>query len=435
MKGTSLFVYVMTGLPLLLSCNGPSSSASSLGSNIESSISQEESSSISSMGSSVSSSSSSIEEDLFDYRVFGDYGCSVSLRANVKNQRVVVPSSYQGVPVIYLDSFRSDSLVEIYIPSSVKTIGAFCFEYDKNLAEVHFDEGLEVIGTYAFAECPKLASIALPNSLQVIYEHAFDKDASLSEVSFGEGLRWIFDEAFSATPNLTSVTLPSTYRGTRSAFLGSGVKALHVDSGNPIYDESGGALYIQDKNTLFLAPSIQEETFIIPEGTETIGEYACSQCCGEKISFPTSLKAIGEGAFWESDFRFDPLDLLSTSLEFIGEGAFEASALATIILPDTLQEIGEYAFCYCDALSSIAISGQVEVVPTGLFEGCLMLSSVSLPASIQKIEPAFYGCEALSEIVFAGSKSSWDALEKEADWKEGSALQYVSCIDGRYELD
>lgn len=63
-------------------------------------------------------------------------------------------------------------LRRISIPKTLNKIQSASFEGCSALTEVHFQEGLEEIGRFAFAECP-VRAIALPTSLLQIDVNAF----------------------------------------------------------------------------------------------------------------------------------------------------------------------------------------------------------------------------------------------------------------------
>lgn len=80
------------------------------------------------------------------------------------------------------------------------------------------------------------------------------------------------------------------------------------------------------------------------------------------------------------------------------------SYLETLVLPSSLQTIGDYAFGghanspYCPKLKSVTIPDGVVSIGESAFAGC-PLTSITLPESVQSIEKqAFYNCSALSEI-------------------------------------
>ena len=96
----------------------------------------------------------------------------------------------------------------------------------------------------------------------------------------------------------------------------------------------------------------------------------------------------------------------------IGEYAFSPDAkrltkeqaglrlnITKIVLPETVEVIGKYAFCECEKLSSVNIPKAVRVLDDNVFFRCFNLISVNIPNGVGSIgENTFYACKKLSEI-------------------------------------
>ena len=87
----------------------------------------------------------------------------VIYRSAVGNEELVEVPDY--VTAIQSHAFRGESIRNITIPPSVKSIGKNAFEYCNNLRSITFSEGLEELGEEAFLECKKLAAVHLPSTL------------------------------------------------------------------------------------------------------------------------------------------------------------------------------------------------------------------------------------------------------------------------------
>lgn len=73
----------------------------------------------------------------------------------------------------------------------------------------------------------------------------------------------------------------------------------------------------------------------------------------------------------------------------------DCTALARIVLPDSISVIGSNAFQNCSSLSQVQFSQGLTAIGTHAFYGCANLKQVTLPESIQRLHPyAFYGCSA-----------------------------------------
>ena len=116
------------------------------------------------------------------------------------------------------------------------------------------------------------------------------------------------------------------------------------------------------------------------------------------ISIPNSVTNIGEYAFWECS-SLTSINI-SNSVTHIGSGAFsDCSSLTSINIPNSVTDIGFGAFVGCSSLTSISIPNSVTGIDAYTFFGCSSLTSISIPDSVTNIgKYAFYGCSSLTSI-------------------------------------
>lgn len=165
------------------------------------------------------------------------------------------------------------------------------------------------------------------------------------------------------------------------------------------------------------------------EGLTVIGDYAFSKIYHlEEIDLPDSLVSLGTGAF-DSDFCLKSVVIpskitiipdalfkdcyqlqsvkLPEGITEIGKEAFHGPwNLIRMDFPSTLKKIDDYAFLNgtCDeydkskqGLTSIVIPDSVESIGQHAFEGNRMLKSVTLSKNLKKIEPhSFESCGLVS---------------------------------------
>lgn len=126
-------------------------------------------------------------------------------------------------------------------------------------------------------------------------------------------------------------------------------------------------VFSEDGKTLISCPQMfAEESYTIPDTVTTIKEFAFKGNEGiKKLAIPDSVVAIGEGAFTECaalesvsisnsvtvlpDMLFADCEKLKkvtfpTALTSIGEKCFANTALKNVELPETVVQIGDYAF-------------------------------------------------------------------------------------------
>ena len=68
-------------------------------------------------------------------------------------------------------------------------------------------------------------------------------------------------------------------------------------------------------------------------------------------------------------------------------------------MPDSVREIGEYAFKKCSSLAAVKIPNSVQKIERGVFRDCISLRTVTIPNSVREIaESALAGCTSLTTI-------------------------------------
>jgi len=155
----------------------------------------------------------------------------------------------------------------------------------------------------------------------------------------------------------------------------------------------------------------QLKSIEIPDTVTEIGNYAFYNAAAlESVDFSnaTSLKTIGIGAF-KLCTNLNSV-ILPDGLIEIGSSAFEKSALTSVTIPSSVTEIKNDAFWDCHDLVSVDFSHAVNLttvgiyafqdtrlvavdlsktaltkIRLGMFEGCITLTSVTLPDDLTEI--------------------------------------------------
>lgn len=87
--------------------------------------------------------------------------------------------------------------------------------------------------------------------------------------------------------------------------------------------------------------------------------------------------------------------------------AFDGSSITSVNIPNSIVEIGDYAFFDCRSLQSITIPQSVKTIGIGAFNGCIALSSIQLSYGITTINNStFSDCKSLSSIIIPSSVTS-----------------------------
>lgn len=114
----------------------------------------------------------------------------------------------------------------------------------------------------------------------------------------------------------------------------------------------------------------------------------------------------------------------------LASGCFAGcTELTTILLPDTIRQIGDEAFSGCTRLRGLYFPENTLSVGTDAFAGCLDLEAIYVPASAESIAPdCFTDCASLLYIFYEGSFERWNSLY------DGYITPFTTaiCLDGSY---
>ena len=111
-------------------------------------------------------------------------------------------------------------------------------------------------------------------------------------------------------------------------------------------------------------------------------------------------------------------------------------SLYSIVLPNTLTTIPDFAFNKCELLKSITLPGKLMVIDEYAFSNCSSLESITLPNTLTTIlSYAFVGCTSLSEIKYLGTKAQWKTIDRDRSWRGFEHnIKKIVCKDGDINL-
>ena len=148
----------------------------------------------------------------------------------------------------------------------------------------------------------------------------------------------------------------------------------------------------------------------IPDGITSIENYAFCQCWSiTSLSVPESVTSIGTGAFrFCGDLKeiklpsnltvlSDSLFGADANLEYITFG--DAEKTDTVIIPETVQKIGNYVFMNCEKIKNIKLPSNLKSIGKTCFQGCISLTGLFIPQSVESIGGGIFGdCDALQSV-------------------------------------
>ena len=261
----------------------------------------------------------------------------------------------------------------------VSSIGDFAFKSQSKLREVQLPDTINHIGLSAFEGCSNLITVNIPDNVAEIENYAFKDDIRLSYVVIGESskLKSIGDFAFQACFKLKTIDLPKTIVSVNgSAFLGAGsLRKINVDKENAMFSSTSGILFNKTKTELVAYPASLTEACSIPEITHTIGKYAFAYSAVSSIDL--------------------------NNIRTVGDYAFICSGINELVIPNSVTNLGVYAFASCTNLSTVNIGTGLTDISCSTFILTTSLKYVEIPKNIMNIGASAFADSGLSEIVFA----------------------------------
>lgn len=220
---------------------------------------------------------------------------------------------------------------------------------------------------------------------------------NLSSVTIGSGVTTIGNQTF-ARSSLSSVTIPSNVSSIGTfAFQETPLTSVTIEDG--VTSIGGGAF--QYCNNL--------SSVTIPSSVTSIGNYPLRGC-----SSLTSITVDSGNTVYDS--REDCNAIVETStnkliqgcntstipntITNIGNYAFQnCTNITSVVIPNGVTNVGDYAFQYCSSLTSITIPNSVTSIGLYAFNGDTSLESVTIGSNVTSINPyAFNGCTSLTSI-------------------------------------
>ena len=244
------------------------------------------------------------------------------------------------------------SLRNITLPISIVYIGEKAFAECCSLETIILPNGLLALGSKAFENCCDLKGIVLPDTISVLEEGVF-KGTGLVEFKFPAAVSVIENDAFSFSA-LRKIVLP---------------KSLKKINGNPF---RGMVSCLEN-----LSPWFVLKDDVLYDKDDKIISF-CSWSKEYKISM--GVRSIGDFSFSCSKVR---TVIISDSVVEIGNYAFaECESLSTVIVGDNVESIGNYAFAYCRNLKSVILGKKLKNIGNFAFGNCLSLPKSFLEKNI-----------------------------------------------------
>ncbi len=142
---------------------------------------------------------------------------------------------------------------------------------------------------------------------------------------------------------------------------------------------------------------------IIDNGITSIGNCGFSYMNIDEIVLPDTIETVGNNAFYLCEKLVKVT--IPNGVVSIGEDAFvRCMSLTEVNIPNSVTYIADYMFANCSLLTEITIPDSVTHIGKGAFGGCESLKTITIPDSVTHIgKGAFGGCESLKTITIPDS--------------------------------
>lgn len=233
------------------------------------------------------------------------------------------------------------------------------------LKNIELHANLTTIGIGAFGQT-SLTEINIPDNVSTIEDYAFYNNEKLQQVTFGSNLKSVGFESFAYCRPLSKIELP--------------------------------------------------------EGVEEVKGKAFYECSNEYIYLPSTLKHIGEDAFYRNGNNFpqkvdvfipDIDDWLEIDFDDENSNPVNAkrnesnlyvnhSMIKSLIIPQGHTSIKNYAFVGCTSIQDVTIGHQVTTIGISAFKDCSNLTKVKIGDNVSTISMYAFYCSWKLDTIYIG---------------------------------
>ncbi len=318
-----------------------------------------------------------------------------------KASKISIP---EGVEIIGSEAFaNNDELKEIIFPESLCCIETAAFKYCLYLKQISLPRNVQRIGEQCFYGCESLEEVASLGKVVTISKEAF-MGCNIKRLSLPESLVEIEDNAFNSNRNLECLILPSQIR--------------------------------KIANSCFAFCSIKK--IVLNDHLQEIGDFCFFECPIESVDIPSNVKSIGlnpfvgtfaikckennkyaskDGLFYDKECGAviscsgEQKVALCSPISRVNSFAFYNSSVSAVFMGNNIVEIAPWAFYKAQKLENVIWrSSKVTLIPNGCFGEC-NFSKIDIPSCVEIVQKgAFFDCYDLRRIRFYGKTKANESI-------------------------
>lgn len=316
-----------------------------------------------------------------DYYFYVDGGEALLISYVGENKDITLPANYNGGNYkIHNNAFRESGITSITVPTTVTEIGDWALYTANNVKCVT----VNYLGTKAEWEQVTLA----PDCKQWMRELVYH--------------------------------------------FGSDHVITHYDAKAPTCTEAGLSEYESCSMCDFGNTGPEE---IEPLGHNYVG-ITCSRC-GDTLSESEGLvyESFGEGeeqyyvvkgiGSCGDEHIVIPAEHNGKAVKGIASYAFMVEGVKSVIIPDSVTGISNFAFYDCASLETVIIGNGVTEIGFDAFKSCDVLASVTIGSSVTVIKDGTFDyCDCLTDVYYVGTEAQWNAIIKSEDCTGSATIHF-----------
>lgn len=305
------------------------------------------------------------------------------------------------------------NLTTLNIPRFMSELAiGICYDCT-NLVNINLPDNLKVISGQAFRGCTGLVGeFKLPVTVTTIGEYAFSNCSNITKFIIHDAINSIGPGAFSYT-GITEFTIPTGITQISSALLQgcTNIKEIYI----PEYITVVGDNAFNNCENL-------EKVVITNKDCQIGGDFVFNGCMKLYTAGPI-------GGNYDIEFAWE--DEIPNKVFSVG---VSGSALHTVILPETITRIGDFAFGLCSNLKNINLPLALVEIGQGAFSGCSVVKFDELPANLKYIgASAFTRCYAIINITIPASVETIGNRAFEYDYAIKNVYLYTTASENKID--
>jgi len=307
------------------------------------------------------------------------------------------------------------------------------------------------IATAALSNLRGITSVSIPATYESIGDSAFSNCTSLASVTIANGVRTIGKAPFRGTA-LATLNIPASVESLNGnpGAGASRILAFSVDANNADFAAAGGSLYNKTTTVLLACPALAT-ALELPATLKAIAADAFAGC-----TRLTAVTARCDEPLADEDIYADtPLDLTTSAAAYElawsnpQAKVWKKRPFKNTSVDSSGTEVDasgcEWSYTVVGPIATLGVNGATPVIPAttagavtvpsklagrpvttipeSAFEGCSLVTKISIPAGITAIAAnAFDGCTSLAEFDVAADNPSFSSKNRCLYSKDGKTL-------------